>query len=264
MIVHSTVRLLGEKILSTLPASRFPWVPGAEHARMTGEDLLGRRKGDAARKKQMELPKAYVYSAAFARDGRILALGSTNRLSLWDDSGVVPKERWSIEQNGWVEQVVFTPDGRTLVSRAEGNAVRLCNITKAGLVQRAQITVELLLSLALSPDRKTLVAGMAANWAHFWDLSEDQPVERGTISARSYVASLAFAPDGRTLVAAGAGKPNPPVGLWDVATRRKLQEWTFPGDVRRVAYTPDGRHLITGNGTIYVLRLAQAPVTVPK
>lgn len=56
------------------------------------------------------------------------------------------------------------------------------------------------------------------------------------------------------------------MGLWDAATRRKLHAWTFPGDVRRVEYTPDGRHLITGNGkgTIYVLRLAQAPVTVPK
>ena len=50
--------------------------------------------------------------------------------------------------------------------------------------------------------------------------------------------------------------------LWDPATGNRLKEWQLPGPIGKVLFSPDGKHLATGNGngTIYILRLA---ATVP-
>jgi hypothetical protein len=45
--------------------------------------------------------------------------------------------------------------------------------------------------------------------------------------------------------------------LRDGTSCAKRHEWQLPGEVNRLAFFPDGRHLATanGNGTVYVLRL---------
>ena len=84
---------------------------------------------------------------------------------------------------------------------------------------------------------------------------------RFSLEAGAYfVTSVAFAPDGQTLASAG---PTGRLMLWQTATGQKLREWQLPGTILRVEFTPDGRHLALGNanGTVYVLRLAAAPLT---
>jgi WD40 repeat protein len=68
------------------------------------------------------------------------------------------------------------------------------------------------------------------------------------------VYSVAFSPDGKSLVSSGHDGR---VILRDAAAGNKVREWQLPGSVPGVAFAPDGRHLATanGNGTIYILRL---------
>jgi hypothetical protein len=62
--------------------------------------------------------------------------------------------------------------------------------------------------------------------------------------------------DGRQLAWAGIRG----VGVIDLATRKTSWSWDAPGDVYWVAFTSDGRHLITHNAnqTVYVFRLRTA------
>ncbi|MFK7819784.1 MAG: WD40 repeat domain-containing protein, partial [Planctomycetaceae bacterium] len=73
--------------------------------------------------------------------------------------------------------------------------------------------------------------------------------------------AAAFRPDGEVLAAAASDGS---VSFWDMSTmpptqaRETIQFW-WGGMINSLKYTPDGRHLLTanGNGTIYVLRLAE-------
>jgi hypothetical protein len=65
---------------------------------------------------------------------------------------------------------------------------------------------------------------------------------------------MAYSPDGQMLVSAGQTGQ---VILWETMTGSKYREWQLPGQVTRITFADDGRHLITANenGTLYVLRL---------
>lgn len=163
-------------------------------------------------------------------------------------------------QKGMVLSLAFSPDGRTLFSFAEDRIVRLWNVADGKLTERDQIKTEgTLRTLAVAPDGKTLALG-TVNGVEFWDLSDGKPRWRAPAEGGDTV-SVAYSPDGQRLVSAGRD-----LIVWDAATGRKLREWKLPGPVRWAAFAPDGRHLITvnGNGTVYVLRLDEAPAKAEK
>lgn len=74
-----------------------------------------------------------------------------------------------------------------------------------------------------------------------------------------------MSPDGKTIATGAADskvrlwEPDPPRGK--SALKRTIEIGPPGGLVKQVYWTPDGRHLVTlnGNGTIYVLRLEEAP-----
>lgn len=78
-----------------------------------------------------------------------------------------------------------------------------------------------------------LLNGTNGNWRHSF------PAHTGA------VRQIASSPDGTVLATVGAtdGK----IYLWDVLTRKKLRVFqTNRGDARRMAFTPDGKALVTG------------------
>jgi WD40 repeat protein len=84
-----------------------------------------------------------------------------------------------------------------------------------------------------------------------WDPASGKP-RKSWQSGMEVVCSLAFSPDGRVL-AGGGWQPNPqnfdvPLGearLWDAATGKELARLHFDRSVAHVAFTPDGKVLVT-------------------
>jgi tetratricopeptide (TPR) repeat protein len=100
-------------------------------------------------------------------------------------------------------------------------------------------------AIAYRPDGKVLATGDYSKHVHFWDTDTAGRVGR-PFDAGSYVCSLAFSPDGRTL-AVGTAEPAFAF-LWDVeAGKPRGAPIRFRGIVSHLAFSPDGTRLAVGS-----------------
>jgi WD40 repeat protein len=96
------------------------------------------------------------------------------------------------------------------------------------------------ISLAWSPDQKSLVAGDQFGGVHVWDLSGESPQSRGSILPAGNVQRLTFAPDGRSMVVVGSDHQ---AALWNledsVPTRVEWSDFCDSGHLP--SYSPDSQ-----------------------
>ncbi|WP_084763412.1 NACHT and WD repeat domain-containing protein, partial [[Scytonema hofmanni] UTEX B 1581] len=110
---------------------------------------------------------------------------------------------------------------------------------------RLQGHSELVISVAFSPDGKTLASGSADKTIKLWDVATGK-ISQTLTGHSKWVNSVAFSPDGKTLASGSADKT---IKLWDVATGKLSQTLTGHSDgVYSVAFSPDGKTLASGSG----------------
>jgi WD40 repeat protein len=220
-----------------------------------------------------------VSSVAYGPDGRQLLTSSQKSVFLWDTATGKELRRLDGHETN-VNCLSWSPDGKHVLSGSGSYLYKNGQIVVVGgKVQYVDCTMKLwdlderkelwvlksqptpTYSVAFTPDGRRAYSGAYEASARQWELTEATLRETGTIKGGSgYIHSFQFSPDGQTLVTRGLD------GLliqWDLATGKRLHEWTFPETIGNVAFASDGRHLAValGTGVIYVLRLAPAAKT---
>ena len=118
-----------------------------------------------------------------------------------------------------------------------------------------------IVDLTLSADKKILTTTDEAGLVKMWDLANRKEVQtlKAFIDPNQRMAAFVMSPDGTRLATAGQDSV---VRLWDAANGKELRQWNFavsgqPGRafVRTLAFTPDGKQIVTGNAntTLYLL-----------
>jgi WD40 repeat protein len=256
---------------------------------VTGDDV-----GERAVVKRWQGP----HRLAFSADGKTLVCtsiaGDQWVVRLLDVTEAEPRERAVLKVDTLTGPLALAPDGKTLAcARSSAADVVLWDLTGAEPKERVVLKPPVghygASALAWSPDGKTLAASFHNSGNPrfrtllLWDLSGAEPREQCNFLTEHLplASSLAFNPDGKTLVYAGSGGQ---LIFWDVVGHRNRQElgrdytdsagetvlWDalgkkhhkqrrmqLPGAALSLAFAPDGRHLVLGNanGTAYVLRL---------
>ncbi len=186
-----------------------------------------------------------IQGLAFAHSGKFLVTGdASGALHLWDLA--TRKEGPALPPHtGSSRRMAISPDDRLLVI-GSGQGVELLDLQTRKLrktLSGHQGTVQ---AVALSPDGKLLASGDARGQILLWDASTGEPPFGGKqaefrgdpLSLRS----LAFTPDGRTLISAGTGEKT--IKLWDVSTQKLSATLTgYENAVPSLAVSPHGRLL---------------------
>ena len=178
-----------------------------------------------------------------------------------------------------VLSIAFSPDGRTALS-VTTRAVRLWDVSTGRELRAWEAGADdktMTRAAVFSPDGKrvlgfglTIAHERSAGWMTLWDAGTGAVVRRFD-GQPSGTSDAAFSPDGRRIAAAGGNgyEHDASLWLWDARTGERLR--AFPG-VREtsppgaVAFTPDGRHLLTNAGkglTVYDVETGEAGRELP-
>lgn len=195
----------------------------------------------------------------FSPDGKILAsIGKSsedNALTIWD-----VESAWHLGLpllgNTWpMTQLAFSPDGRTIATGSADGTIVLWDIQLIHpLADRLEGHQAAALSVAVGPDGRLLATGSSDSTVKMWDLETGQEIDQYQVSELSGgVTSVAFSPDGTTLIAGTFDWGNN-VSLWDIRTGRPISA-TMGGhtdEVFSVAFSPDGQTAASGSldGTV--------------
>ncbi len=166
---------------------------------------------------------------------------------------------------GEVGQHALTADGAALLGFTPDDKlrVRIWDLAKGGEIATldplaADPSIERAMGhiMALSPDRKTLVWQLGPTTL-VWDL-QTRKIRLKHFQPHPGTSAVAISPDGK-LVACHRGGPPHVVQLWDRSAGEEVAELQgFAGHVYRMAFSPDGKALATGDefGTIRLFDVA--------
>ena len=173
-----------------------------------------------------------VFSITYSPDGRTLASGSMDgKVRIWDtESG---KYLATLQGHTHeVQSVVYSPDGKTLASGGNDGTVRIWDIESGECLKT-------LVEQSVDSSRHERMHGMSRHAVIHSRVSRDDR------KLAEKVYSVAYSPDGKTLVAGSSDKM---VRIWDIESGECLTKLVgHTGTVNSVVYSPDGQTLATGS-----------------
>jgi WD40 repeat protein len=151
-----------------------------------------------------------------------------------------------------VNQVIYTPDGKSLVTVGWDHVVRVWDAASGRIRRDIGDPQTDFREIALSPDGKTLLTVEYPGLLRLWDFDSGRERRRSSAAPKEGYGHPAFSPDGTTLATSvhrfnEATKKNETfVASWDAATlaerHRVGGDWLQLWDL---AFSPDGKLLAT-------------------
>ncbi|MFH0903254.1 MAG: protein kinase, partial [Pseudomonadota bacterium] len=243
------VMLAGVAVASMLVAQ----VTSTQKERAERREAEAQREGASAAR----LRGDYLEARAKLR-GSLETSDSTMGRVLWGELRQKPLV-WSKRLGGFVLDVAFAPDGKTVAGACGDRVCMVDTSTSAMRLLRGRVGG--LTSIAISPDGRRLAAGSEAGPIMLWDLEEGSARELAGHSA--WVFGLAFDEDSKQLASTSNDMT---VRLWDVGSAKELlvmrghTKWgtrvAFVGTRELVSASTDGTvwkwNLETGAGRVLV------------
>jgi WD40 repeat protein len=216
----------------------------------------------------------YTYQIAYSPDSKYLLTMAGKEVVLYDAARGGEVKRFSGHQTN-LHCAGFSPDGRLVYSGSgyyeydkmgklvtkNGRYVYTDCILKLWDVGKSEELLALkeadtpFYSASFTADGRMLLAGNYEAALRRWNFDASKLTETTKWKGSSgYVHGIWPTPDGKYLLTRGLDGL---LVLWDLASGKRLRQWTFHEQMGGVAIAGDSRHIAVGLGTgvIYILRL---------
>jgi WD40 repeat protein len=157
-----------------------------------------------------------------------------------------------------VTALVYSPDGRTLISAGWDGTVRFWDAATGKELRRLAAYRHSFVQLALSPDGRTLASVGGENTVRVWDAGSGKQLQ--TWDEEGPCTAVAISPDGKRLAIGGKDV----IRLRDVANPGEVRVLRgVGGEVQALAFSPDGKGMLSGSSRTPIATLWD-PVTGKK
>ncbi|MDB5313085.1 MAG: hypothetical protein JWO38_7287 [Gemmataceae bacterium] len=186
---------------------------------------------------------SYVYGLAWSPDGNTLASAGSfdGTAKLWDAASGMPL-RTLKGHKGYTHHVAWARDGKALVvAGGVSGFVTHWDVAKPDPVKTIE-TGNPITGVAWGTDGKRVAVSGVMIGVQVWEVREEKVVHTLPVPGQNG-SSVAWSPDGKTLVGGGATKTI----VWDASTGKQTHELDTPGSA--VAFSPTGDTLAVSAGT---------------
>lgn len=188
----------------------------------------------------------WIETVAFSSDGLRMLTGGGHEVIVWD--GVTGRRMLTIEEpSGRLRSAVFSPDGQHILTGTEGKAVRLWDAVTGVEVRVFRGSGRVVESVSWSSDGKYILTGLGQS-AMLWDAVRGVPARSfPTFAKLDYSSGVMFSPDNKSILTAGDSAST----LYDLATGTvRLSKLPWYNDV---AFSQDGKRILTADANVAVL-----------
>ncbi|KAG2051597.1 WD40 repeat-like protein [Suillus hirtellus] len=164
-----------------------------------------------------------LFAVVYSPDMTLFATGGAERYhSSWDEDNKSVVKIWNAKTGElvatleghtyWVRCLVWTPNGKTLISGSYDNSIRTWNTSTWKQIALLEGHTSLVKCIAISPNSRILASASWDDTARLWNLDNNQPIS-SPLQHPDHINSVSFSADGK-LLATGCGDAN--AYTWDV------------------------------------------------
>ncbi|KAG6268172.1 transcriptional regulatory protein rco1 [Claviceps purpurea] len=197
-----------------------------------------------------------VCCVRYSHDGKYIATGSNKLAQIFDAHDGRKVCAFEMQHGDdaenkaadlYIRSVLFSPDGRTLITGSEDKLIRVWDIATKTIRHTLSGHEDDIYCVDIARDGKLIASGGGDKTVRIWD------VEKGshtlTLTVEHVITCVAISPDSQ-YVAAGSLDNN--TYVWDIHSGVLIEELggRFGGhgdSVYTVAFSPDGKHLLSGS-----------------
>src|SRR5262245_48069529 len=189
----------------------------------------------------------YLFSAALAPDGKLLAVGTYRALTPLHDHRIqlidITTGEMVASLKGHIYTIydlAFSPDGERLASASQDKTVRIWNVATGETLKVLEGHEALVHGVAWSPDGKQVVTGSYDKTARIWSVASGKTIAVMRDS-QGDLNTVAWRPDGKVIATGGSDKS---IRLYDTAGKLIYQWSKLPNQVFGLKFSADSKRLL--------------------
>ncbi|MUH01001.1 hypothetical protein F7734_55570 [Scytonema sp. UIC 10036] len=197
----------------------------------------------------------------FSPDSKTIATLDFSNFSakLWNLQG---EEMATLKHKDKVSNIVFSPDGQTVVTASREGTAKLWNLQgqEISILKENNQPIGEIQNVTFSPNGKVLATiDSISRTASLWNL---QGEKIATLKHNDGIDNLAFSPDGKTVTT--ASQRDGTAKLWNL--QEKIPTLPNSGGVEKMVFSPDGKTfaIASRDGTTKLWKLQERVITTLK